>query len=226
MRFASLYGFAIFTSITLYGIDIYVESSQGETFCFSIEGEESISGLQEYLAKAIDVPANKQTIVIKEAQADLERKPTKLPRPYDRAPTAAEKKDISLIINTLAEKSLMSLWGYRSCLEEAGDRINNLHPLQFFLYVFTDPGLKENMKAIKKRGGIVWGDFIGGMAETLTEESKRRNITEAQVNNFAEKVGVDPKPLIPLAQQNKWQDFISLVIKQMPQSQKPARYTP
>jgi hypothetical protein len=226
MRSLFQHGLMILTAVSLYGIDVYVESSEGDLFCLSVEGDESLEGLQEYLSKSVNVPKNKQTIVVKETKEDLERKPTKIPRSYDRSLTGSEKKDIALIVNTLAEKSLMSLWGYRTTLEEAGDRVNNVHPLSFFLYVFTDPHLKENMKGIKKRGGIVWGDFIGGMAESFVEESKRKNVTETQISDFAEKVKVPEKPLILLAKENKWSDFISFVIKEMPQSQKPARYTP
>ncbi len=226
MRSLFQYGLMVLTAVSLYGIDVYVESSEGDLLCLSIEGSESLAGLQDYLSKVVDVPQNKQTIVVKATKEDLEKKPTKIPRSYDRPLTQNEKKDIALIVNILAEKSLMSLWGYRTTLEEAGDRVNNVHPLEFFLYVFTEPHLKENLKAIKKRGGIVWGDFIGGMAESFVEENRRKNVTEAHINHFAEKVGVDAKTLWPLAKENKWQEFISLVIKQMPQSQKPARYTP
>ena len=103
--------------------------------------------------------------------------------------------------------------GYRSLLEEAGDRVSHIHPLRFLMCIFTDMQLKGNMKEIKKRGGMVWGDFLRGLEGSLSEEYKRSNITDQQVLNFSKIVGVDSTILLPLVHKKCWSDFVGALIK-------------
>lgn len=142
-----------------------------------------------------------------------QKKQTTKYRIYDEPVTKEEKKDISFIITYLADKSLISLLRHKSSLEDAGSRIDHVHPLRFLMCVFTDEELKDGIKSIYKRGGWVWSDFIGGLKNSLKDEFQRNNLRDDQISHFAATISMDNKEMVNLAHKNKWTDFVIHLIK-------------
>lgn len=200
----------LLVAFSLNGFSVFVE---GQPFTLEVDPEDTFASVQELLAEYFAFPEEEQAFFVAKNEA-VARKATSKPRNFDASVTSKEKKDIAYIVSTLAEKSLFSLLGYKSSLEEAGDRVNHVHPLRFLMCIFTDSHLKNDMKDLQKRGGWVWGDFMGGLSNSLSEEHKRNNVTDEQVKNFAKAVGVDPSHLLPSVHKKKWSDFVGALIKQ------------
>lgn len=144
-------------------------------------------------------------------------------RDYAVAVTKQEKKEISYIISTLANDSLLSIGTSRSSLKKAGDRIDHLHPLRFLMAIFTDEKLKAGTHAIRDRGGWTWEGFIDGITGSLKEEGGRHNLLPF-VSDFAEKVKIDPSLILPSLEKGKWSEFVDLLIDKIPREIDPNRY--
>lgn len=145
-------------------------------------------------------------------------------RKYQLPVSESEKKDITFILKTLAQKSLASLWSYKSQLEYAGDRIDHLHPLRFLECIFTDNELKVYIYNIKKRGGWVWSEFIKGFKDSLQEESDIGNLKDEFLKDFVKKIGVELSLVYGVAQQQKWEDFVKTLIINVPREGDSGRY--
>lgn len=145
-------------------------------------------------------------------------------RNYDKPVTAAEKKDIHFILKTLAQKSLASLWSYKSQLEYAGDRIDHVHPLRFLECIFTDDELIVYLHNIKKRGKWIWGEYIKGLKESLQDEDSIGNLTDNQVVDFSGKVSIDPNAVFSHIHAGKWENFVKTLIDIVPRNGDSGRY--
>lgn len=140
------------------------------------------------------------------------------PRPpnsqdYDVPLTDADKKNITFIITTLANNSMIKLMFYKSALNQAGDQIARVHPLKLLAYVFTNPLLKQD---VKKIDGTPWNRFVQGMADSLEGEVQEGRMKPATIEDFAKTVGVNEKLLEPYVQSNQWTGFINAVRNNLP----------
>ncbi len=133
----------------------------------------------------------------------------------------AEEEDISFIINTLAYKSLASVFCKKKKLEEAGDRINHLHPLRFLLFILSDPKLNAGLRAIYSRD-LLWSSFVGGTYTSLKEESDRGNMHEECVSDFCSQLSInDPDVQFEIAQAlqaQSWDVFMKLLFLHVPRN--------
>lgn len=134
-------------------------------------------------------------------------------RRYDLPVTPDEKKDIRYIITYLSDKSLITLLRHKSSLEDAGDRINHVHPLRFLMCVFTDDELTSGIRGIYKRGGWVWSDFVHGLKESLKEEHQRNNLRDDQVVDFSKEIEMESSAMFSSIHNKKWNDFVIFLIK-------------
>lgn len=144
-------------------------------------------------------------------------------RNYESAVTKQEKKDMTYIITTLANDSLLSIGTSRSSLKKAGDRIDHLHPFRFLTTAFTDERLKAGVHAIRDRGGWIWEGFIDGLTGSLKEEAARNNLLQF-VPDFAGKVKIDLSLILPSLEQGKMNEFVNVLIDKIPREINPNRY--
>lgn len=135
------------------------------------------------------------------------------PRNYAIPLTEQDKKDITFIVTTLADKSLVSILAKRGDLNAAGDRINAVHPYRFLGYVFSTEKLKVAARNIRRRGGLVWKNFSAGVTDTLAEESSKGALTKADFDAFISTIKIDPKVVYPDIQARNWQNFIENLVK-------------
>jgi len=145
-------------------------------------------------------------------------------RKYYTTLTKSEKKDIKFILKTLAKKSLIQLLKYKSQLEYAGDRIDQVHPLVFLSFIFSDEELKAYIHAIKKRGGWVWAEFMEGLKESLKDESDIQNVTDKMLQHFSAQVGINVGIIQEPIRNYQWEEFVRLLIVHIPRDDGSDRY--
>ncbi len=148
---------------------------------------------------------------------------TKPFRKYEYKVTDEEKEHVSFIICTLGFKSLPKVWSERSSLKHRGDKIDHLHPLRMLLCIFTDEEMKAAMGNLQGRS-FVWSEFKKGLFDSLEGETKKGNMTPKYIEDFAKKVQIDSHLIIRTLEQERWDEFISLLIKHVPRAGNPKRY--
>ncbi len=188
----------------LMGEIAFVTTERGESFVVPFNEKNSEIALNDYEMK-------------KHGQ------PLQHPRNYASEVSQSERSDIHYIMTTLANNSLISIAFHRSSLESAGDRIDHLHPLRFLMTVFTDEEMKVCMRNIRGRGWI-WGDFVGGMKESLHAEANLGNMKKEFVDEFAKKIEVNPALLYPHIEKRDWDELVETLIQKVPRKGDFERY--
>ena|ERR1700733_2518388 len=154
-------------------------------------------------------------------------KPTVV-RNYNAPFTEVHKENIFYIVSTLgSNKSLRQILKEKGALEKAGDKIDEVHPLRFLMYVFSEEELKAAMANLKAKSGLnsmPWKKFKKGLFESLTDEYEKNNITPEFIADFAANLGIDPTLIIPAIQENDWDKLLSLLIKLIPRQGNYNRY--
>lgn len=145
-------------------------------------------------------------------------------RDYNKETTQSNIKDILFILKSLSTKSIPWLLKNKSKLQAAGDRIDCIHPLRFLEVIFTDEELKAYLHNVRKRGGMVWSEYIGGIKESLKDEYSIDNLTKQMLLDFASNVGVNYSTLEPSFRKEKWEDFVKALIIHVPREGDSDRY--
>jgi hypothetical protein len=146
------------------------------------------------------------------------------PRNYYALYSTDEKKDLSYILRTLSNNSLLKLPSYASSLKKAGDRIEHLHPLKFLQCIFTDDELIVCIRNIQNKGGWVWKDFLGGITGSLKKESSINNVKPEYVEDFAHQIGIDVNSIAPTIQEKNWEKLVKDLITSVPRKGDSNRY--
>lgn len=145
-------------------------------------------------------------------------------RNYHTSLTEAQRTDIRYIVTTLGNVPIPNLLFYKSSLEDAGDRIDSVHPLRFLEYVFTNEELKVGIRNVKAKGNWVYGDFLGGLSNSLNEESDYMNMTDEFITDFANNVQIDLASIYPIIKQRQWGLLIDTLISKIPRKGDTKRY--
>jgi hypothetical protein len=212
--------------------EILVNTQDGETFAFDVDPAESFGALQD---KIIALSDGKQSNLL--IEIPQEGKPANFqlpeahsqggylgyPRNYHIAVTDIEKKDIRYIVTTLANKNLIDIYIAKPDLEAAGERIDHIHPLRFLMTIFTDEELKVGVRNIRGKGWV-WHHFLGGLKDCLGTETQIGNMKDEYIFNFAQIVKIDTKIIVPTITQQKWDDFVDLLITHIPRKGDHDRY--
>lgn len=219
------------TETTTFAHEILVNTQDGETFVLDIDPTESFGNLQDKIAALSN--GNTQDLLIEFStvgkpmdfnfEAHTKGGYLGYPRSYSSEVTPEEKNDIRYIVTTLANKSLIAIALAKSDLEAAGDRIDHIHPLRFLMTVFSDEELKVGIRNIRGRGWI-WSHFVGGLKESLSTEARIDNMRNEFVYHFAQSVKIDSKIIIPPVSQQKWEEFVDLLITHIPRAGDHDRY--
>lgn len=224
------YTFLTWTSILtllaspVLGDEILINTSDGDLFVLQVDPNQSLGELEE---KVVALTYGKKQPFVIEFSPQHEAKGWCLksvraqggylgyPRDYSRELTREEKADIRYIVTSLANKSLISIGLVKAELEAAGDRIEHIHPLRFLMTVFTDEELKVGIRNIRGRGWV-WNHFVGGIRECLTTETGIGNMKAEFIHHFAHTVQIDHQIIVPSVSNQRWDDFIDLLITHIP----------
>lgn len=135
-------------------------------------------------------------------------------REYLAEAGAAERADIAYIVNTLADTFEPKLFFYQTELQAAGARIAHVHPLNFLGTIFRDEVLKVKIRMVKKKS-IAWKNFVNGVSTTMQEELGRNNLTREMMQDFAERVGVNPNFFYPFLKTQLWEQMVICLMNQL-----------
>lgn len=145
------------------------------------------------------------------------------PRNYDVPLSKQDREDISYIVTSLAKYSWTELLCHRSSIKKAGARVDPVHPLRFLECIFTSEELKAGVHAIRDRKRI-WKEFSSGLFESLELESKRDNLTPAQVLDFSNSLGINSAKINQNIQKRRWTELVDQLIELLPRQGNPGRY--
>lgn len=208
------------------------EAAPSQELAFSSDSEDKFVDIVQYFFAGNSGPCSEHnslqymTMEVTVDQNHILVRATKkqsFTRDYNIPVTAAEKADLAYIANTLGQSSLAGIATSKSSLKKAGDRIDHLHPLRFLMTIFTDEELKADISAIRSRGWI-WDKFFDGLEGSLREESKKDNIRQEFITDFAHVVGINASLIEPAIQEKKWKEFVDILIDVIPRAGNPGRY--
>jgi hypothetical protein len=213
--------------------EIEIRTPSGQRFVLEIEPEDSFASVMQKIRSEVSIieiengattAANdsKSTEYALDFMASTDG--VQKQRDFSEKMSKSDKEDIRYILTTLATYSLTKLWGAESSLKRAGDRVDHVHPLNFLSFCFSDDELKGSFHCIRHRGGKIWKEFFSGLRDSLDEESKRDNLTEEFVNDFANKLDMKPSKILPSIQKRNWEHFFEILLKEIPRGGEPDRY--
>ncbi len=140
---------------------------------------------------------------------------TSVPRDYFQRASSSDKEQLAYILRTLANSSLTKLYSSKSALTKAGDKVDHLHPLQFWACIVTDVELLGCLHAVRDRK-TVWREFSSDCANSFAREASLGNIKKEHVNDFAALVGLKSSVISSALQYERWTDFFDILIEKIP----------
>ena len=145
-------------------------------------------------------------------------------RDYYHVMNSYEKGELRYILNTLASASWTKLISSNSALKKSGDNIDHIHPLRFWLTIFSDEELKGCIHAVRDRKQI-WKEFTSGCVDSFNQEAGFNNLKKEYIANFASALKLKNSKAIDDALKSKnWTEFFNILITNLPRSGNPGRY--
>jgi len=130
---------------------------------------------------------------------------------YSKSLTDKEKQDITFIITTLSEHSLIGLWGYEKDLKAAGAQLEHVHPLRHLGYVFSTPDLTAKTQKIDR---YPWKRYARDFRKPLGLALKQGKMDQAVLEDFSKRVGIDKEILQPYVDKQDWVGFVNTLRNQ------------
>ncbi len=135
------------------------------------------------------------------------------PKPKTKGPsysklefTKENKEAIHIIIQTMAENSVVGLLPKKKELTELGNSISNVHPLKFIETMFSSEEMKgcviEIFKSSFKRNQL-----MGGLSGNLTVKSKMNDL-DIYIEDFAKAISVPKEELIAFFESKDWEGLV------------------
>ncbi|HSW87438.1 MAG TPA: hypothetical protein VLG49_08085 [Rhabdochlamydiaceae bacterium] len=121
-----------------------------------------------------------------------------------------EKKIISSIILTMAEKNVIKLGLMRRTLEKKGKRIHHVHPLRFLGYIFSTPHLRTSMNKIK-RSSFKWDGFIDGLSKKMRDEAIDNNLGRF-VPGFSRFLNIESEQVMKYIYRQDWEGLVRFLL--------------
>ncbi|MFN0065245.1 MAG: hypothetical protein ACKVOH_03295 [Chlamydiales bacterium] len=206
-------------SCSLFAGNVIVEGEQGEEFLFEIDfSSETFDSFGERVESLISSDEVVCRFILDQRTERNQGGALGYPRDYNLDVSSHERRDIQYIVRTLANKSVIAIAKERNNLQQAGDRIDHVHPLRFLMTLFTDEELKVGIRNIRGKGWV-WSNFVGGIKDSLRTEAGIQNMKLSYLADFAEKVDVEIGIILPAAEKGNWDLFIDLLIKHVPRQQ-------
>ncbi len=143
-------------------------------------------------------------------------------RNYNTPLNTREKKEITYIVDILGNSSLIAIARAKSTIEEAGATVEHVHPLLFLSHIFSTEKLKAAVRNIQGRNWV-WSRFFKGIKGGLEEEANRNNLFQ-YLDDFCNRLKINPSIFFPLAEKHQWKEFVDALIKQIPRSETSGRY--
>lgn len=218
-----LIGLLLLFSFTIDASELIVNTSSGNDYYLEIEPEDSF---EEVFSTLQSLESDTKGIICFNLFGTKFVAKTKSantsPRNYYKPLTQKEEETVHELLTTLAYQNLIKIGTKRSSLTKTGDQIENLHPLKFLQYVFSNDELIVAIRNIKNR--MIWSEFIGPILESLQKEASIGNITSDQIHDLAMRIKLDVNLIQgPINAQN-WNALVDTLIVQVRRSNDAKRY--
>ena len=142
---------------------------------------------------------------------------------YTRPVTESELRDIRFIVLTLSNQPLLKLKKYKKELENAGDRINNVHPLLFWYTIFSDRELIAGIHNVKNRDRV-WKSFVKGTTEGFDDALAVGQMQPNFINDFCTRLNLPLNAIATPLNNQEWGTFVKQLLILIPREGNPDRY--
>lgn len=130
---------------------------------------------------------------------------------YEDQLTDQDKRDISFVVSSGAEKSSISLAMSQGEIKSALNRIRGLHPLSLIKMLAENPSLIEGMRKMQGRDWI-WNMFLDEMKEVFSLAASQGVITEENIAAFASSLHLDTGTVSSIVHGERWPELLDIVI--------------
>lgn len=207
--------------------EVTVNTIDGSSFIFDIAPEESFQNLvrtiQEYENSTEEMQIF-MTISANRVMASTSAYVKGKPRDFWTPLTSNEKKDITYILRTLANQTLLKINSNKTELKNAGIRIEHLHPLRFLTFVFSNDELIVCMRNLQGRTWV-WSEFLEGVINSLKNEHTLGNVLDEHARELVTQAHVpDPNVIYSLINNQNWGSLINTLIAVVPRQTDGNRY--
>lgn len=225
--------------LSLIATEVSVIGSNGEVAKFNLQPTDRFEDVIAYIDKNLEILEAQNSewessqsspheiqlnLVFASNKIDVQAsKKATASRNYWEPLSSKDTTDLTYILDTLAQASLLKIGKSKSSLKKAGDRIDHIHPLRFLLTIFSDEKLKADIHAIRDRGWI-WSEYIDGLSRTLNQEAQAGNLKPEFVQNFASTLGVDYNTVMHFIQSKQWTGLVDNLINTIPRKGPTDRY--
>lgn len=144
-------------------------------------------------------------------------------REYKRKETKEEIQALRFIITSLSNIPLLKLGKLEGDLNQAGSKIDGLHPLNTWRIIFTDDELISSMHNIRNRK-LVWKRFIKQMGDSLELSCEKGEIEKQHIEDFSQQVGIDPALINGQILSRRWEDFVKQLLVHVKRTDDSGRY--
>jgi len=111
------------------------------------------------------------------------------------------------IITTLANNGKLSLlMSHKKRLEQLGDELTNVNPLQFLQIILEDPTLKDCLRRVEK-DHFKWSNFTSSMGQKLDSFKKTKDFP-AKLKKFCNDLKIPIDAVTPYLQNKDYKGFI------------------
>ncbi|WP_201456373.1 hypothetical protein [Chlamydia sp. 17-3921] len=124
-----------------------------------------------------------------------------------------DKKDISFVVSSVAEKSSLSLAFSQNEIKDALNRIREVHPLALMQALAENPKLVEGIKKMQGRDWI-WTMFITQLSQVFSQAVHQGVISEDDIASFSSTLGLDTGTVTSVVHGERWPELVDLVISQ------------
>lgn len=124
--------------------------------------------------------------------------------------TAKDKKNISLLLTDLADKSYLQLLANLSSMNRKGDRARVVPPLRFIGYILSDPYLHKCLKTIEK-DSQKYKEFINGFEKRMKDDAVKEDFL-LYAPGFAELLQIDVQIVIDILESKNYANIIKKLL--------------
>lgn len=176
-----------------------------ELFVLHLPKGARVADLQTHVEATLGIAVERQLLsvegeelladeILTSQEIDLSERPDGW-RDYWQELTEHEKGVIRYQVTLMANSSLPKLLWMKSELERMVSDIDHVHPLRFLSYCFEEEELKVAMRHVRRRGGWIWSGLDEEVSKSLRRSRDNHNLNDAQIDDVAARLGIDPEPL-------------------------------
>ncbi len=108
--------------------------------------------------------------------------------------TPKDKKNISILLTDLADKSYLQLLAGKDSMHRKGAKTRTTHPMRFIGYILSDRYLHSCLKKIEK-DGIKYKEFLKGFEDHMREMAQKEDLL-IYAPGLAELIGADTQSIV------------------------------